>query len=154
MIDDPDLIVWADQLVVLIANLYNLLLAGIFLSRPRGMKRLERMLGLIGVGLGLPLTVALIINLGAERAWWFWVLPGLLLVFMLVELLLDYILRIEFRRTRLLGPYLLLYYAALMGMIGYAFQVRTVYGFATLGTYFINLLATWYSYSRVGHGHG
>jgi hypothetical protein len=154
MINDPALIVWADQLVVLVANLYNLLLASIFLSRPRGMKRLERMLGLFGIGLGIPLTVALITNLRAGRAWWFWFLPGLLLAFMLVELLLDYILRIEFRQTRLLGPYLLLYYAALMGMIGYAFQVRTAYGFATLGTYFISLLATWYSYSRVGHGRG
>lgn len=154
MPNDAAPIAWADQLVVLVANLYNLILVGIFLSRPYGMQRLERFLGLIGIALGLPLAIALVINWRAGREWWFWFLPALLLAFILAELILDYILQIEFRQTRLLGPYLLLYYAALMGMIGYAFQVRTAYGFVTLGTYFINLLATWYSYSRVGHGPG
>ena len=74
----------------------------------------------------------------------------------MVELLLDYVLEIDFRRThtRLLGPYLALFYLGQMGLIGYAFVVQPVYGFVTLATYFLNLLATWYSYSRVGHGRG
>ena len=52
----------------------------------------------------------------------------------------------------MLGPYLALYYLGLLGMIGYAFGAGKLYGFITLATYFLNLAATGYSYSRVGHG--
>ncbi|MBU7009941.1 MAG: hypothetical protein HXS46_04580 [Theionarchaea archaeon] len=87
-----------------------------------------------------------------KREWWAIVLPSLLIVFLIVELILDYILKLDFRHTSLLWPYLLLYYVSLWGMIGYTFLIGTFYGGITLGTYFLNLLATWYSYSRVGHG--
>jgi hypothetical protein len=71
-----------------------------------------------------------------------------------VEFVLDYWLELDFRHSRLLGPYLLLYYLALMGMIGYSFQVGRVFGFVTLATYFLQLAATGYSYRKVGHGLG
>jgi hypothetical protein len=32
-------------------------------------------------------------------------------------------------------------------MIGYSFQTGKPYGFMTLGTYFIGLLATWYGHA-------
>jgi len=69
-----------------------------------------------------------------------------------VELLLDYVLKLPFRKTWLLGPYLGIYYLAQFGMIGYAFLVGKAHGFVTLVTYFCSLFATWYSYSRVKHG--
>jgi hypothetical protein len=37
-------------------------------------------------------------------------------------------------------------------MIGYSFLIGNAYGFVTLGTYFLGLFATWYSYAKVGHG--
>ena len=141
-----------DLAVFAAANLMNVLLIGIFLSRPYGLKRAERVLGLISVCLALPLGLAAILNWWGQREWWTVVLPGLLAVFLVVELLLDYVLKADFRRTRLLGPYLLLYYAAVMGMVGYSFLVGEVYGFVTLATYFLCLFATWYSYAKVGHG--
>ena len=80
------------------------------------------------------------------------VLPLLLILFFVVELMFDYILKLSFRKTKLLWPYLFLYYLALMAMIGYSFSIGKPFGFVTLGTYFLNLLATWRSYSKVGHG--
>lgn len=59
---------------------------------------------------------------------------------------------IDIRSTRLLGPYLLLYYLALFGMIGYSFQIGKNFGFVTLVTYIVNQIATFYSYFQVGHG--
>jgi hypothetical protein len=141
-----------DTALFLIANLVNILLIGIFLSRPWGLKRLERTLGLMSIALALPVGFAVVVNALGGREWWTIALPSLLVAFLIVELILDYILRLPFRSSRLLGPYLLLYYLSLMGMIGYAFLVSEAYGFITLATYFLNLLATWYSYSRVGHG--
>jgi hypothetical protein len=141
-----------DIAIFIIANLVNLLLIGIFLSRPLGLKKVERVLGLIAVSLILPIGVAVILNIQGRREWWTIVLPSILMLFLAIELLLDYILMLNFRKTRYLWPYLLLYYLALMAMIGYSFSIGKSFGFITLGTYFLNLFATWYSYSKVGHG--
>ena len=141
-----------DVMVVVIANLVNLLMTGIFVSRPKGWERVEYVLGVSQIMFVLPLGYAIIVNALRGREWWFVVLPALLVFFLLVELWLDYIRKLDFRNTALLGPYLLLYYVALMAMIGYSFMVAKPYGFITLTTYFLQLLATWYSYTRVGHG--
>ena len=141
-----------DLALFVIANLFNLVVAGIFFSRAKALKQAEDTLGWISIALGLPVGIALILNLLGGREWWAAVLPGLLLAFLTVELILDYILKLAFRRTRLLGPYLLLFYAAQMGMIGYSFLVGEIYGAITLVTYFLCLGATGYSYSKVGHG--
>jgi hypothetical protein len=141
-----------DTAIFIIANLVNLLLVGIFLSRPKGLKRVEYALGLIVVAMILPVGITVILNFQGKREWWTIVLPLILLSFLLIELLFDYILKLDFRKTKLLGPYLLVYYLALMSMIGYSFLIGKPYGFITLSTYFLNLFATWYSYSKVGHG--
>ena len=135
-----------------IANVVNLLLVGIFLSRPKGLKKLEHVFGLITVSMILPLGAAIILNMLGKRQWWTMVLPLILILFLKVELLVDYVMKWNFRKTRWLWPYLLLYYLALMAMIGYSFLIGKTYGFVTLGTYFLSLFATWYSYAKVGHG--
>jgi hypothetical protein len=140
--------------LAVIANLANLLLVGIFLSRPAGRSRIEFVLGLIFVALALPLTGAVLLNALAGRPWWTIALPIPLIQFCGAELILDYLLRLDFRHSELLRPYLLLYYVSLVAMVGYAFGVGKVAGLITLGTYALNLAATWYSYSRVGHGSG
>lgn len=141
-----------DLLVFVVANLVNLLMIAIFLSRAQGWKGVERALGIVVIALAAPAALAVGLNLLGGREWWTIVLPALLVVFLALELVLDYILKLDFRRTRLLGPYLLLYYLALMGMIGYSFSIGKPYGFVTLVTYFLQLAATWYSYTKVGHG--
>jgi hypothetical protein len=138
--------------LAVIANLANLLLVGIFLSRPSGRDRLEFVLGLVFVALALPLTGAVLLNALAGRPWWTIALPIPLIQFCGAELILDYLLRLDFRHSDLLRPYLLLYYVSLVAMMGYAFGVGKVAGLVTLGTYALNLGATWYSYSQAGHG--
>jgi hypothetical protein len=149
---------WMDYWVIdivlfVIANLINLLLIGILLSRPKGLKKVEHVLGLFVVAMILPVGMAIILNILGKREWWTIVLPLILILFLKIELLFDYILKLNFRKTRLLWPYLFLYYLAMMAMIGYSFSIGKIYGFVTLGTYFLGLFATWYSYSKVGHGH-
>jgi len=138
--------------IFLIANLIHLIMIVIFLCRTRKMERIEYFLGLILVSLGLPVLFAVILNISKKRDWWSFILPLILLLFLILEFVLDYILKSNFRNTTLLWPYLLIYYSALMGMIGYSFLVKKTYGFITLFTYFLHLIATWYSYSKVGHG--
>jgi hypothetical protein len=137
-----------DQVVVVAANLFNLLMTAIFLTRPRGWKRFERIAGLVMVSLAVPLGTAAVLNLVNERPWWFVVLPLPLLLHCVAELLLDYVLQLDFRRTRLLGPYLALFYLGQWGLIGYAFVVKPLSGFVTLATYFLCLAATRYAHSK------
>jgi len=141
-----------DLVVFICANLFNLFIFFIMLSRPFGLERLERVVGILNLLLVIPLTIAVILNFNAGRDWWTYVLPLVMIAFLIVELLLDYVLQIPFRETRLLWPYLALYYLSAWMMIGYTFLVSKPCGFITLVTYFISLAATAYSYSQVGHG--
>ena len=141
-----------DIIVVIVANLFNLIIVGVMFSRPTGLKKLEYYIGLLNISLILPLGTALVFNISNDRERWTMILPGLLILYLVIELLLDYVFRFPFRQTRWLAPYLGLFYLAQWMMIGYAFVVDTVYGAVTLGTYFISLGATAYSYRKVGHG--
>jgi hypothetical protein len=141
-----------DLALFVIANLVNLLLAGMFLARVKGLGRLAHSLGLVALFLGLPVAAIAILNLLGGREWWTVVLPALYVVYALLHLTLETILKLDFRKSRLLWPYLVVYYLGLLGLVGYSFSIGTPYGFVTLGTYFLCLFATWYAYSRVGHG--
>jgi hypothetical protein len=134
------------------ANVFNLLAVAVFLCRASGLRRAEWTLGIAIVALALPLVLGVSANLIAKREWWTVVLPTILIIYCVVELLFDYLLTLDFRQTALLWPYLALFYLGAMAMIGYSFLVSRAYGFTTLITYFLGLLAAWYSYSRVGHG--
>ncbi len=138
-----------------IANLINVLLVVIFLARARAGTRdtlVENIAGWITVAMALPLIAAIIVNIAAKRGAWLWILPLVTVIFLIVEFILDYALKIDFRSTGLLVPYLILYYLGQFAMVGYTFMIGKPYGFITLVTYFINLAATFYSYAQVRHG--
>ena len=141
-----------DTGVFLIANFFNLIMTVIFIFRVKKKKRVEYILGLILTILAIPLLVAVIFNIINKRDFWFVLLPIIFFFFLVLEFILDYVLKLNFRETFLLWPYLLVYYVSLMGMIGYSFMINRTYGFITLITYFLQLFATWYSYSKVKHG--
>lgn len=140
-----------DLTVFTLANLMNIIMVIIFLSRVAGATH-STIAGVIWVVFIIVLTIVVVLNVRGRREWWTIALPSLMIAFLILELILDYLLQIDFRSTRLLGPYLLLYYAAILGMIGYAFQIGKSYGFITLLTYFMNQIAAFYSYFQVGHG--
>ena len=142
-----------DLAVILVANLVNLTVLVIFLARARRAERLEYVLGLVVVAAAVPAFVASMLNLGWARPWWFWVLPLPLVLYCLVELLLDYVLKIDFRNSALLWPYLAVYYAAALALVGYAFAVHRIWGFVTLATYLLSQLAAWYAYNKLGKKH-
>jgi hypothetical protein len=126
-----------------IANLVNLLVAVILLSRTYGFERFAHGIGIAVIVMAIPITVAVLVNMLERRDWWAIVLPLPLALFCVVELVFDYLLNLQFRTTSLLWPYLIIYYFGLIGLIGYSFGIGKRYGCVTLGTYFLNLLATW-----------
>jgi hypothetical protein len=141
-----------DQVMVVVANLINLIVIGIFVSRVRRNSNLEHSLGLFMVSLAIPIGAIVLHNSLDGREWWTVVLPSIMVLYLSLEFALDYALKIEFRNTIFLWPYLIVFYAALMGLIGFAFLTSRWQGYVTLLTYFLGLIATWYSHSKVGHG--
>jgi hypothetical protein len=140
-----------DLALVILANLFNLLMVGVFIARilKLGMIQAVAVIWIIFI---LILGTGFIYNIWANRERWKILIPWLFAIFLLLEVLLDYILQINFRNTFLLGPYLLLYYASILTMIGYSFLVKRIYGYITLVTYFLSQAAAVFSYIQVGHG--
>jgi hypothetical protein len=134
-----------------IANLFNILMVGIFISRVKGTPH-PQLVSLIWVIFIILLTIIVVLNINSKRAWWEIILPLLFIAYLILEVVLDYIMKLDFRNTWLLGPYLLMYYASILGMIGYTFRMGKTYGFVTLVTYFLSQIAALYSYVNVGHG--
>ena len=142
----------ADMVVFVVANLTNAMMVLLFTARAFRVQKWDAPLGLVVCAFGLPLIAAWVVNLLQHRPWWAIALPLPLVLYMFCELLLDYVFKIEFRQTAWIFPYLCLYYLGLLGVTGYSFAMGKWYGCWTLCTYFANLLAGWYSYTRVGHG--
>ena len=135
-------------MIFIIANLGNLILIALFIARTRKKERVEFILGLIFVVLALPAGYGAVMNILGGRAWWTILFPFLLMAFCILELFFDYVFKLDFRNNALLWPYLILFYLASIAMVGYSFGVGKLYGFITLGTYFLTLAATWYAHRK------
>jgi hypothetical protein len=140
-----------DLILVSLANLMNLIMVVVFVYRSMLDGHLK-VVGIIWVLFIVVLGVGVVFNLKTRREWWAIVLPLLLGIFLVLEILLDYVLQSDFRNTPILGPYLLLYYVSILGMIGYSFLVGKKYGIITLVTYFLSQFAALASCFIVGHG--
>lgn len=125
-----------DVMMVVLFNLYNILLIVMFYGRVNPKWRLGGVPGAVSLFVGLPLFALAMINLLQRCEWWTYTLPLILIGFIIIEILLDYVFKIDFRQTWLVGPYLLVFFVSNMLMVGYALLVNQVWGFATLLIYF------------------
>lgn len=141
----------ADLVVIGIANLFNIIMIAVFILRTLQTGHLQ-VVGIVWAIFIVTLVAVTFRNIQANRGRWFIVLPLLMGIFLIVEVVLDYVLKLNFRNTSLVGPYLLFYYVSIFGMIGYSFLVEKKYGIITLATYFLSQFAVLYSYMKVGHG--
>jgi hypothetical protein len=128
-----------DLIVVYSANLINIIMALLFVVRISSLPQIEDILGIAVMMMGFGLGYIAFINRRNKRNRWETYLLIPIFLFFIVELVLDYILSFDFRSTSLVGPYILFYYVALWGLIGYAFRFDKKWGFLTLLTYFLNM---------------
>ncbi len=112
-----------DLLGSIITNVNNILLISIFLTRIYKYPKTEYWLGLIFILSIIPLILMFYKSFEFNRERLYFVQLILMISFIVLEFLLDYLLKIEFRQTRaFLIPYLTLFYASFGGMIGVASQ--------------------------------
>jgi hypothetical protein len=128
-----------DLIVVGMANLINIVMVALFAARMSGLPQVQRALGVVAMIMGFALGYIAFLNKKRKRDKWMTYLLIPIFLFFVVELILDYVLTLDFRNTALAGPYILLYYAGLWGLIGYSFKFDKKWGFVTLATYFANM---------------
>ncbi len=137
-----------DLLFLLSALAFNLLIAGIFIASKWGRTKLIRTLGLIWLALALPLAVVFVRYLTAGRELWVIVCLGLVLLYMAVEWLLDYVLKLPFReKLSLHVPYIILEYIALFGLIGISISIDRGWGWTVSITFWIVIASLIYLYA-------
>jgi hypothetical protein len=129
-----------DLIVVYLANLLNVIMTILFTARIFGLPQVEYLLGIVGMVMGFVLGYIAFLNKKNKRDKWEAYLLIPILLFFIVDLILDYVLTFEFRSTAIVGPYVLLYYVGLWGLIGYSFRFDKKWGFLTLATYFMNMV--------------
>ena len=101
-----------DLTLFFIINIANIIISAIFILRVKK-PHFEHLLGIFYILLGIPTLVIAIFNFIFRREWWFYVFPLLFGFFIIFELIIDYIKKVEFRNPRnktVLVPYLILYY--------------------------------------------
>ena len=118
-----------DLVFVLCAVAFNLLIIGVLITTKRARPELRRMFGAVFVALGIPVAVVFVSYLFQGRNLQTLILCGFVLVYIAVEFLLDYILKIDFRSKPITHvPYIILEYIALFSLIRITFSIDRTWG--------------------------
>lgn len=105
----------------IVAVLAYALTIGVFTARLAARPALEHWLGLALIALLLPLLYLLFASNTAGRSGLYLLQLGLMIAYLVAELLLDYVFRYDFRSVRWMTiAYVMLFFAATGGMIGVA----------------------------------
>lgn len=108
-----------------------------FICRLLGRPRLGHWFGYPLMIMALPLAYLLGVASQLERQPLYYVQISLMLLFLLVELLLDYVLNVDFRHTRwMVISYVVLFFAATGGMLGVAGAAGSAWAIAAVIMFF------------------
>lgn len=118
-----------DLMFALSAVAFNLLIAAIFVAQKQGREKLVRTFGNLWLWLIVPLALVFVSYWQAGRETKILVGFGLVFIYMLVELLLDHVFKVDFRSKAITHvPYIILEYIALFSLIAIAFDISQTWG--------------------------
>ena len=112
-----------DLLGAIVAEVYMLLIIAMFIARLLGRSQLGHWLGLVSMFAIIPLIYLLATARSTNRPPIYFVWLGLMIFFLVVEFIIDYILKLNFRGVQwAVILYVMLFFGATGGMIGLAAQ--------------------------------
>ena len=118
-----------DLMFVISAAAFNLLIAAIFIAQKLGREKLVKTFGILWLWLIVPLALVFVWYWQEDRETRILVSFGLVFIYMLVELLLDYVFKVDFRSKAVTHvPYIILEYIALFSLIAIAFEIDRTWG--------------------------
>jgi hypothetical protein len=123
------------------------LIAAIFIAQKLGREKLVGTFGILWLWLIIPLALVFVSYWQEGRETRILVSFGLVFFYMLVELLLDYVFKVDFRSKALTHvPYIILEYVALFSLIAIAFDVDQVWGWVVTICFWILMGSLVYLY--------
>jgi hypothetical protein len=137
-----------DLVFVLSAIAFNLLIACILVAEERGRVDLRRKFGALWLCLAVPLAIVFFNDLIIGREPWIMICFGLIFLYMLVEWLLDYVWKFEFRnKLSLHVPYIMLEYLALFSLIAISFSIDRTWGWLVSISFWVLMASLIYLYA-------
>ena len=132
---------------VLSAVAFNLLIAAIFIAQKLGRENLVRTFGILWLWLIIPLMLVFVSYWQAGREMRILLSFGLVFFYMLVEFLLDYVFKFDFRSKPVTHiPYIILEYVALFSLIVIAFDIHQGWGWAVTVCFWVLMGSLIYLY--------
>jgi len=114
------------------ANVYMLLVVAVFIARILGQFQTGQWIGLASTLAAIPLVYLFIAGLNKNQRAIYFVWLGLMISFILFELIVDHILNIDFRSIQwAVVLYVMFFFGATGGMIGVAAQAGKPWTIAT-----------------------
>ena len=122
----------ANLIGAITANVYMLLIIAMFAARILGWLEIGRWVGIASSLVLIPLIYLFIVGFKTDRRMIYFVWLTLMILFALFELIVDDILRVDFRSVqRAVVPYVMFFFAATGGMIGVAAQAGKPWSIVT-----------------------
>jgi len=123
---------------VIVANLINVFVIAVFIARLSNKPKIEYWFGIIVILGIIPLTYLLITAIDIKRPLLYFVQISLMIGYLVVELMLDYILKVDFRQNqKIVIPYIMLFFSGTGGMIGVASHAGKVWIIVTVISFLI-----------------
>lgn len=143
----------ADVILIFVVNVTNVLTFFIFLSRLKW-PNMETKLGIVTILMAIPAAAVAVLNNTASREWVYWVMPLIFVAWAILALVVDVIRKEEFRQpknTRILVPFLLLFYIGMGGMGALTWRMSLGLWALTAATFALQFIGMAYAFS---HGRG
>lgn len=135
-----------DLILVVAAVLFHLSIVGVYIAQKKGHGRWVRAFGSVTLLLGIPLVAVFVHYIASGEPGWKLVSLGFIFLYLLVEFLLDFVFKIEFRKMPIPHTlYIILFYIAIIGFIRMSFAVNTYWGYAVSAAFWILLGALIYN---------
>jgi hypothetical protein len=123
----------ADLIGAITANVYMLLIIAVFVARILGLLEISRWIGFTSSLVIFPLLYLFIVGLRTSRRKIYFAWIALMILFVLFELIIDQILRVDLRSQQSsIIPYVMFFFAATGGMIGVASQAGKTWTITTV----------------------
>jgi hypothetical protein len=127
-----------DLLFIGSSIIFNLAVGAVYIASKFDNIILLKTFGLIVVLLSIPFTISLIGYIRNKAKKEIIISHIFIILYLILEILLDYILKIPFREILAIHiPYIIVFYAAAFSMVGVSFDINRKIGFVVLITFCI-----------------
>ncbi|MBN2045758.1 MAG: hypothetical protein JW757_12100 [Anaerolineales bacterium] len=123
----------------------------VFVTRLIDKPKLESTFGILSLLSGIPLGYLLITAPQHNREPLYYIQVGLMLVWIIIEIVIDYILKLNFRQNmRWVIPYVMLFFAGTGGMLGVASLAGTGWMVTAVVIFLLMAGLTFYQRAKTG----